>query len=386
MRGQVKKVLFLVGVWVVVAVKARALPGFRVEKVDDLVPFVSSIAVDSTGQVYYSTTSGRILRGGQTVATVATDAMGNSGLIGMALESDDSAVVHYTTPNQTADVIARIDLRTGRETLIHEFVCDIEVPSRGSNPEHHGGNPIVAPDGSIFVAIGDYGSFAIAARPEWNAGKVFRIRPDGSVEQFARGFRNPFDMAWDAANERLFIPDNGDANDDEINVIQAGAFCGWPFTMGNGPEVEGAVKPVYVWPSIVAPTGVVAPKNRWMKGGYLIGTFVGRTIFFVKDGGTPVSLIDAPVGSIVDVAETPDGRILFTTGFALYELVMPQAGDCDGNGLINAQDLDALAREPVGKTTDALHWGCDANADGLVNGDDRISLLHRIAGRVRAVR
>ncbi|MBV9495515.1 MAG: PQQ-dependent sugar dehydrogenase [Acidobacteria bacterium] len=386
MRGQVKKVLFLVVVWVVVAVKARALPGFRVEKVGDLVPFVSSIAVDSKGQVYYATTSGKIIRGAQTVATVDTDAMGNSGLIGMALESDDSAVVHYTTLNQTADVIARIDLGTGQETVIHEFVCDIEVPSRGSNPEHHGGNPIVAPDGSIFVAIGDYGSFAIAAKPEWNAGKVFRIRPDGSVEQFARGFRNPFDMAWDAANERLFIPDNGDANDDEINIIQAGAFCGWPFTMGNGPDVDGAVKPVYVWPSIVAPTGVVAPANRLMKGGYLIATFVGKTIFFVKDDSTPVSLIDAPVGSIVDVAETPDGRILFTTGLALYELVMPKPGDCNGDGLVNAQDLDALDREPAGKTTDARNWGCDANADGFINADDRISLLHVIAGRVRAVR
>lgn len=369
---------------------AAALPGFRVEKVADIVPFASSIAVDSRGQFYYTTTSGKIWRGdGRLVATVDTEAGGNSGLLGMALEDDDTAIVHYTTPGQVADVVARIDLRTGAETPIAQFVADIEVPSRGSNSEHHGGNPIVASDGSIFVAIGDYGSFAIAAKPEWNAGKVFRIRKDGSVEQFARGFRNPFDMAWDAEKKRLFIPDNGDANDDEINVIEDGAFCGWPLTMGNGPDVDGAVKPAYVWPSIVAPTGVVAPTNAWMKGGHLVGAFVTKAIYFVRDGA-PVALIQGETASVVDIAEGPDQQLYFTTGLAIYKLMLPSKGDCDGDGLIHASDLSALdaqlAKNAEQRTSDASNWGCDANGDGLINADDRAVLLRMIAGRVRAIR
>lgn len=367
-----------------------ALPGFRAQKVVDIVPFASSIAVDSKGLLYYTTTSGRIWRAdGRLVASVDTEAGGNSGLLGMALEDDDTAIVHYTTPNQTADVIARIDLRTGEETKIHEFVADIEVPSRGSNSEHHGGNPIVTADGDIFVAIGDYGSFAIAAKPEWNAGKVFRIRKDGSVEQFARGFRNPFDMAWDAEKKRLFIPDNGDANDDELNLIEDGAFCGWPLTMGKGPEVDGAVKPFYVWPSIVAPTGVVAPSNPLMKGGYLVGAFVAKAIYFVKDGA-PVALIAGETGSIVDLAEGPRQEIYFTTGLAIYKLVMPAKGDCNGDGLVNGSDLTALeeelARKAQQRTTEARSWGCDADGDGLISSADRGVLIRMIAGRVRAIR
>ena len=35
------------------------------------------------------------------VAMVATDAVGNSGLLGMALVDDHTAVVHYTRPTQT---------------------------------------------------------------------------------------------------------------------------------------------------------------------------------------------------------------------------------------------------------------------------------------------
>jgi glucose/arabinose dehydrogenase len=374
-----------------VAGAAEKLPGFRVEKVMDIVPFASSIAVDSKGVLYYTTTGGKIWRAdGRLLASVATEAGGNSGLLGMALEDDHTAIVHYTTPNQVADVIARIDLRTGEETKIHEFVADIEVPSRGSDSEHHGGNPVVTGDGSIFVAIGDYGSFAIAAKPEWNAGKVFRIGKDGQVEQFARGFRNPFDMAWDPEKKRLFIPDNGDANDDELNFIEAGAFCGWPLTMGNGPEVDGAVKPFYVWPGIVAPTGVVAPTNRWMKGGYLVGAFVTKAIYFVRNRAAPVALIAGETGSIVDIAEGPGEEIYFTTGMAIYKLVMPAKGDCNGDGLINGNDLPALeeelARKAEQRTTEARSWGCDADGDGLISSADRASLLRMVAGRVRAVR
>jgi glucose/arabinose dehydrogenase len=390
----VKKILL---VFLVVCADGRAgaaaLPGFRVEKVGGLVPFASSIAFDSKGTLYYTTTSGKVIRGdGRVVATVETEPGGNSGLLGMALESDHTAIVHYTTPNQVADVIARIDLDTGQETKIHEFVADIELPIRGSNSEHHGGNPIVTGDGDIFVAIGDYGSFAIAAKPEWNAGKVFRIAKDGTVGQFARGFRNPYDMAWDAEKKRLFIPDNGDANDDEINVIGEGAFCGWPQTMGNGPDVDGGVRPAYVWPAIVAPTGVIAPTNRWMSGGYLVGAFVSKAIYFVRDADNPqpVALIEKETGSIVDLAEGADGDIYFTTGLALYRLVMPSKGDCNGDGLINAADLGALDSELADGTKKATEtkqsWGCDADGDGLISSADRNTLMRLVAGRVRAIR
>ena len=329
MRSLVTVLLFTAG-----SLYAAALPGFRVQMLGATSGFASSVAVDSHDTIYYSTTAGDLFRfvDGQStlVAHVSTVPDGNSGLLGMAMRDDQTAIVHYTTPGQTADVISAIDLRSGTETILHSFVCDIDMPSRPCPVEHHGGNPSVASDGSIFVGIGDYNGGAIAAFPQWNGGKVFRIFPDGSVEQFARGFRNPFDMAWDAAHQRLIVPDNGDAVDDEINIVHQGDFCGWPFTMGDGTAVAGAVAPVYTFPEVVAPTGLVALSghNPYLRRGYLLATFVGRSLEYIPDVDAtpfpaPTPVIQDETPSIIDVAEEPDGGIVFVTGNAIYRLIVP---------------------------------------------------------------
>src|SRR5256885_15678375 len=124
----------------------------------------------------------------------------------MALRDDRTAIVHYTTPMQIADVVASIDLETGAETVIHAFNADIDMPSRGSSPEHHGGNPTVAADGSIFVGIGDYGGFLVATLPDWNGGKGWGLFPQRSVQQVARGLPQPYAPARDAAKEGPLRP------------------------------------------------------------------------------------------------------------------------------------------------------------------------------------
>src|SRR4029077_5778103 len=210
------------------AAQASTLPGFHVQFLHSVQGFVTSLAVHPHGALYYSVKSGDVVRFGTggmpdtVVAHVTTLADGNSGLIGLALRDDNTAIVHYTTPEITYDVVSSVDLTTGVESEIHRFVCDKDVPSRGVSSEHHGGNLTIAPDGSIFLAIGDYGEGWLAADPAWNGGKVWRILPDGSVVQFALGFRNPFDLAWDAATQRIILSDNGDVADDEIDVVAEG--------------------------------------------------------------------------------------------------------------------------------------------------------------------
>jgi len=314
---------------------ASTMQGVRVELLGSTAGFGSSIAVDSHRNIYYTTTSGSLFRfdpatkQSLSIAQVDTVGIGDSGLLGMALIDDWTAVVHYTSPGQTYDVISRIDLTTGEETVLHRFVADITMPGRSTSGEHHGGNPSVAADGSIFVGIGDYGGGLIASIPEWNAGKIWRIYPDGSAEQFARGVRNPFDMAFDVARQRLFVPDNGAAVDDEINLITFGANCGWPFTAGKGPAVDGGTSPLYVFSRIVAPTGVVqlSGRNRVLHSGYLIGAFVTKAIYWVPDIDVrplpdPIPLIQGETSFVIDVAEGSDGEIYFTTGNAIYHLAI----------------------------------------------------------------
>jgi glucose/arabinose dehydrogenase len=365
------------------------------------------VAVDSKGAVYYTTQQGDVFRLDQgasvRVAHVDTDMTGNSGLLGMALRDDHTGIVHYTTANQVADVIASIDLDTGAETVIHSFDADIDMPSRGSSPEHHGGNPSVAADGSIFVGIGDYGGYLVAQLPDWNGGKIWRIFPDGTTQQFALGFRNPFDVAFDAVNQRLIAPDNGDLADDEINIVHLGDDCGWPRTMGNqGPLIDGTVRPVYTFPAIVAPTGLapLSGRNSMLPRGYLLGAFVTKAIYYIADVDrpAPIPLIQGETSVIIDVAEGPNGEIYFCTPNAIYQLTVPLRGDCNGDGKVDVADLDALEREladggAAGEVvTNAQNgafagsWGCDVNGDGLIDRRDVEALMAIVKPRVRAVR
>ena len=155
-------VLFLVAG----SAEGATLSGFRVETVARAPGFVSSVVSDSEGRIYFTTTDGWIHRveGAQAapIASLPTHAGSNGGLLGMALLDDRTAVVHYTTwDNGTGDlarvlddVVSRVDLESGAETVLHTFVCDIEHRANGASSEHHGGNVTVAPDGSMFVGIG----------------------------------------------------------------------------------------------------------------------------------------------------------------------------------------------------------------------------------------
>lgn len=398
------------------AAHAEILPGFRVETIARFDGFVSSIATDSNGVLYATTTTGWVYRLDGTqmtpVAALPTKSVGNSGLLGMALLDDATAVVHYTTWDARTevvldDVVSRVDLATGAETVLKAFACDVEFRDRGASSEHHGGNPTVAPDGSIFVGIGEYGVASLSQRNGWNAGRIWRIDREGRATEFARGLRNPFDLAWDPDLDRLVLSDNGPQRGDEIHVIESGANCGWCAECAE-PPVQDAVPPVYVFADTVAPTGLlrVNGANPLLPGGYLLGSFVTRALYYfpsvaVTPVPDPIPIISDFEQFILDVTQAPSGEIYVATAMfpgesAIHRLHVPARGDCNGDGVTNWRDFDALTSEIADgaphPTTTAQggdyrgSWGCDANLDGVIDENDLNALRSLLTSRRRSVR
>lgn len=415
--------VFVAAALLTTTARADLLPGFRLETVARAEGFVSSIVTDSKGTIYFTTTDGWIHRveGSESVrvAALPTRSGGNGGLLGMALLDDDHAVVHYTTwTHETGelakvldDVIARVDLRNGAASTLHTFVCDIDNRLHGASSEHHGGNPTVAPDGSIFVGIGEYGGGLIAQKPEWNGGKIWRIDPStGEVAQWALGMRNPYDLAWDPELERVVVADNGSAGGDELHILAQGDNAGWPWTYGDQPPLEGANVPAYVWPETVAPTGLLRLNggNSMLKRGYLVASFVTRGLYYFPNVTTnpiahPVPLAHALPDYVIDVTQAPNGDVIVGaatwTGTVIHRLHVPPRGDCNGDGAADWRDVYPMMLEvrdggengahPMITAQDGAHagsWGCDANADSLIDAKDFEALSRIIGGRQRAVR
>ena len=400
----------------VAPLQAGTFPGFRVETLATAGGFVSSVAADSQSNLYFTTTAGWIHRvdgsGSVKVASLPTRAGGNGGLLGMVLLDDRTAVVHYTTwagELVLDDVISTVDLVTGAERVLRAFPCDIGTRENGASSEHHGGNLTVAPDGSIFVGIGEYNGRIASQRPEWNGGKIWRLDREGNATQFALGMRNPYDLAWDPAMGRLVVSDNGPTAGDEIHVIDQGANCGWPETYGNQPQKEGMVPPVYVFPQTVAPTGLarLTGANPLLRRGYLVGAFVTKGIYYFPDlsrspADAPFPLVEWLDEFVIDVIEAPSGEVYFATAkfmpapvTTIHRLVVPARGDCSGDGVIDFRDFTSLSRELEDAPSQPMlsaqngaragSWGCDVTADGLIDSQDLQALASRLM-RKRSVR
>lgn len=385
---------------------AALLPGFHVEKVATTSGFVTSIAFDAAGRIHYSVTEGSVYRideeGGTLIATVPTASIGNAVLLGIAFRGE-RIVAHYVAPDLTADVIAEVDPADGSLRAVARILCAAGQPC---SSEHHGGNPTVAPDGSIFVGIGDFGYPNLAARDDSPAGRIFRIAPDGTVAAFARGFRNPYDLAVAPTGDFLIVGDNGAEAHDEVTFVRQGENHGWPFSSGTPDVPPGITPPVYVFPDTVAPTGMTLVRGLGPGGrtGYLVASFVTSGIYFFPDYQapiqTPVALFeDLPqlggFNSILDVAQRADGAIFFATAEAIWRLVPPARGDVNGDGELTSQDLEGLAHELVdgdGDSILAIHggtfaasWGADVNDDGTVDSSDLVAWVILVQKRGRLV-
>lgn len=401
-----------------ISLHGEALPGFSLRKIADAEGFVTALALRNGSQLYYSSAMGEVYRleeGKSTeVARFDTAVDGNAVLLGIIFRGSDELIAHYVAKDMSADIIESFSLESGKYEVIARLVCD---GGRPCPSEHHGGNLAPGPDGSIFFGIGEYGTRVASQDPASPGGKIYRLLPDNSLQVYANGVRNPYDMFYDARLGKLVFADNGAEGDDEINIISEGANCGWPAVSGAHPVLPGMHPPEYVFEETIAPTGMtrLAAESGYARRGFLLAAYWDKSIFWFDTPptiGKPVRILDtgarltgsavSPMhdvpllgDAVIDVIQDVHGTVYVATTSAIYALSFPIPGDVDGNGTIDYADSDALAREildgdgtlfqDVHKGTFRASWGADVNIDGVVDARDLVALAKMRGPRRRPV-
>jgi aldose sugar dehydrogenase len=211
-----------------------------------------------------------------------------------------------------------------------------------------GGRIAIAPDGTLFVTIGDRSDsppWDVAQRLDTDLGKIIHITVDGTPapdnpflgkpgvlpEIWADGTRSQEGLAFDPRTGRLWETEHGPRGGDELNIIEKGKNYGWPVivhgidypgtAIGEGiTHKEGMEEPVYYWDPVIAPSGL-AFYNGTLFPQWRGSAFVGGLRSMMLDRLTIVNdkvVSEEPLltdlhARIRDVRVGPDGAVYVLT-------------------------------------------------------------------------
>ncbi len=210
-------------------------------------------------------------------------ARGQGGLLDVAIDPDfPSNRLVYITYAEAGEVGASTAVARGR--LTDGALDDVEVifrqqPKVGGS-YHFGSRLAFAPDGTLFVTLGERFKFDPAQDNTNHLGTVVRINPDGSVpadnpfvgrpdalpEIWSYGHRNVQGAAIEPATGTLWTIEFGPRGGDELNRPEPGLNYGWPL-VSWGKHYDGTDIPdpptrpdladaVYHWVPAISPSGI----------------------------------------------------------------------------------------------------------------------------------
>lgn len=204
----------------------------------------------------------------QVYAELPVASTGEGGLMGIAAHPSYPEPSHvfvmytYRSSGGVANRISRLtDTGAG---LTGEKVLVEGIPGRRF---HNGGALAFGPDGLLYAGTGDAGEPELAQDLDSLAGKILRLRPDGTVPEdnpfpgslvWAYGLRNVQGLAWHPGTGELWATMHGPSGDlglrakDEVFVVQRGGNHGWPRVLGLTGR-RGVVEPVLFFPDVAVP-------------------------------------------------------------------------------------------------------------------------------------
>jgi glucose/arabinose dehydrogenase len=303
-----------------------------------------------TGRLYIVASDGR--RSPPVAGLPPVDGRNQGGLLDVEVAPDHrrSGLVYWTyyEPREGGNglAVARARLVDGPQPLLDGVQVIFRMQPTLDSTMHAGGRMVFAPDGTLFVTLGERSVRAgrVQARDLGShLGKIVRILPDGSVpednpfaglggarpEIWTLGHRNILAAALDGRG-RLWVTEMGPRGGDELNLAEKGKDYGWP-TIGYGEEYSGAPihassqgpgmeQPVYYWDPVISPSGMVVYSGdlfpEW-RGNFFVGGLSSRALVRLAVEGDRVVGEERLLGElgarIREVVQGPDGALYLLT-------------------------------------------------------------------------
>ncbi len=279
-------------------------------------------------------------------------AVGQGGMLDIALAPDFASSRHVYISFAQRRGRARNGTSVARARLVSDATGDRledlrvifqQKPDFGGGL-HFGSRLAFAPDGKLFVTLGERYQKYFAQDLKAHFGKVVRINPDGTVpadnpfvgrdnarpEIWSLGHRNPQSAAIHPASGKLWTVEHGARGGDEINIPAPGRNYGWPVItygrdysgakIGIGTHNKGMEQPIYYWDPSIAPSGMAfysAGRFPQWRGNLFVGALKDRHLArLVLDGEKVVAeevLLERLRSRIRDVRQGPDGYLYVLT-------------------------------------------------------------------------
>jgi glucose/arabinose dehydrogenase len=272
-------------------------------------------------------------------------AQGQGGLLDVKLDpgfaSNGLVYLSYAEPGEggAGTAVARGKLGDGGLDNV-EVIFRQQPKVEGGN--HFGGRLAFAPDGKLFVTLGERFKFTPAQDLSNDLGKIVRINPAGTVPQdnpfvgkagarpeiWSYGHRNPQGAAIHPVTGKLWESEFGPKGGDEVNIAEAGNDYGWPVVSWGSNYDDTPIPPppthpeftdaVAHWNPVISPSGITfytADAIPGWKGNLLLAGLSSQAIIrLALDGETVTGEERIPMGArIRDVVQGPDGAVYALT-------------------------------------------------------------------------